>query len=62
MTKLGITFRDALNAQMQGWINVQQRANEIAKDRGRPLTAEEIISLTHCTMCGEPNGNCTHGE
>lgn len=36
---------DILNAQLRGMIAVQERANEIAREVGRPLTCNETLSL-----------------
>ena len=46
------------------------RANEIfashvcmlEEEMGRPLTVGELNVLTHCQLCQEPNGNCTHDQ
>ena len=38
-------MRDVLNAQIKGWIKVQERANELGRERGRTLTPGEILSL-----------------
>jgi len=54
----------------EGIVAIVQKANDELQghivrheqELKRSLTEEEINSLIHCTMCSEPNGDCTHGE
>ena len=43
-------------------VTLQAQVRQIEAERGYPLTPEEFHMLSHCTLCGEPNGNCTHDQ
>ena len=51
--------RDMLNLQIEGFANVQRRADEIAKDRGHELTDKEMLLIHQCSHCED---ECTCHE